>query len=119
MKLIPHTSAYGAAFEHWIIIEFIKRSSYARLDWSFSYICTKDNVEIDLIIDRPGEQRVLIEIKSKTRVTKEDAKSLEGLGNDIDQEALKLLLSNDRLQQTFGSTKAMHWQEGINLLLPS
>ena len=119
VELLPQTSAYGAAFEHWIIIEFIKRSSYARLDWSFSYICTKDNVEIDLIIDRPGEQRVLIEIKSKTRVTKEDAKSLEGLGNDIDQEALKLLLSNDRLQQTFGTTKAMHWQEGINLLLPS
>lgn len=33
-------------------------------EYRFSYLKTKDDIEIDLIVDRPGEKTVYIEIKS-------------------------------------------------------
>ncbi|HEY8272598.1 MAG TPA: DUF4143 domain-containing protein [Pseudobdellovibrionaceae bacterium] len=56
VELLPQTAAWGEAFEHWIILEIKKNADYHRLDWEFSYLSTKDDVEIDLIIDRPGEK---------------------------------------------------------------
>ncbi len=113
VELLPQTSAFGEAFEHWVILEFIKNSSYNRLDWDFSYICTKDDVEIDLIIDRPGEKRLLIEIKSKNTVSESDIKNLETLGTDLDAEAEKWILSNDPLDRMIKNTHAMHWKEAL------
>jgi predicted AAA+ superfamily ATPase len=113
IPLEPQTSAFGEAFEHWVILEFKKNISYARLDWELSYLRTKENLEIDLIIDRPGLKRLLIEIKSKVKVSESDAKSLELLGPDVDRDAQRWLLSNDPLGQLFGSTRAEFWERGI------
>jgi predicted AAA+ superfamily ATPase len=116
VELLPQTFAWGDAFEHWVILEFIKNASYHRLDWTFSYVRTKDDVEIDLVIERPGEHKLLIEIKSKKKVEEADVKSLETLGKDMDPKADKWLLSNDPLEQTFGSSRAFHWQKGLEML---
>ncbi len=116
VELLPQTFAWGDAFEHWVILEFIKGAQYKRYDWSFSYLRTKEDVEIDLIIERPGDRQLLIEIKSKTRVDESDAKSLETLGNAVSPKAEKWLLSCDPLQRTFGSTTALHWEDAINRL---
>ncbi len=116
VELLPQTSAWGDAFEHWVILDIIKNASYRRLDWSFSYLRTKDDAEIDLIVDRPGKKRVLIEIKSKSHVTSQDAKTLETLGLAVDPDAEHVLLSNDPLEAKFGKTHAIHWIEGIKRL---
>ena len=76
---------------------------------------TKDGVEIDLIIHRP-EGLLLIEIKSGDRVGKEDIKSLETLGKDIDPKADRWLISNDPLERHFGSVRALHWQKALKEL---
>jgi predicted AAA+ superfamily ATPase len=114
VELLPQTSLWGNAFEHFVILEIKKLISYKRLDWELSYLRTKDDVEIDLIINRPGEKKLLIEIKSTNRVGASDAKALETLGEDIDRKAERYLLSNDRLSQVFGKTKALYWQEALN-----
>ena len=116
VSLEPQTSAWGEAFEHWIILEFKKNISYARSDWALSYLKTKDGVEIDLIIDRPGEKKLLIEIKSKQKVLANDVKALETLGVALDSSAERWLLSNDPLEQNFGGTRALHWRAAINEL---
>lgn len=116
VELVPQTFAYGEAFEHWVVLEFIKNVSYHRLDWSFSYIRTKEDVEIDLVILRPGQKKLLVEIKSKDRVMESDAKSLETLGKDLDPKAERWLLSRDPLEQEFGKTRAVHWLQGIKEL---
>jgi predicted AAA+ superfamily ATPase len=113
VSLEPQTSAYGEAFEHWVIIEFKKLISYQRLDWELSFLRTKDNLEIDLIVDRPGQKSLQVEIKSKNKITEADAKSLETLGKDLEVNAERLLLSNDNIEQKFGSTRALHWIQGI------
>ena len=116
VELLPQTSAFGEAFEHWILIEIIKMANYKRLDWNYSYLMTKNQLEIDLIIQRP-QDTLLIEIKSKNRVSKEDAKTLETLGADIvDTKAEKWLISNDPLERKFGSVRALHWQKALHTL---
>lgn len=116
VPLLPQTFLYGQAFEHWMILEFYKNADYLRLDWQFSYLRTKDDVEIDLIITRPGEKRLLVEIKSKEKVSAADAKSLETLGEDVDSRAERLLISNDPLEQKFGKTRALHWKQALEEL---
>ena len=117
VKLLPQTSAFGSAFEHWIILEIIKNSSYRRLDWKFSHLRTKNNREIDLIIERP-EGFLLMEIKSKNFVKEEDTKPLESLGRDLDLKAERWLVSNDPLERQFGSTRALFWETALRELFP-
>ncbi len=115
VELIPQTSAFGEAFEHWFLLEVIKNASYKRKDWTYSYLQTKDGLEIDLIIQRPKDL-VLIEIKSKDRVGKEDAQALEALGGDIDPKAERWLVSRDPLERRFGASRALHWRKALKEL---
>ena len=116
VELLPQTSAWGEAFEHWILLEIKKGISYGRLDWELSYLRTKDDLEIDLIIDRPGAAKLLIEIKSKDKVIEHDARALEMLGPDLDPGAERWLLSTDPLEQRFGQTRALHWRKALEEL---
>ncbi len=113
VPLLPQTSAFGDAFEHWVILEFLKLSKYLALDWELFYAQTKEGAEIDLVITRPGQPLLLVEIKSKEVVTKEDAKTLETLGNEYQEATEKWLLSRDPVSQEFGSTQAMHWLDAL------
>lgn len=117
VELLPQTYAWGDSFEHWVILEIYKNASYLRYDWKFSYLRTKDDLEIDLIIDRPGLPMALVEIKSKEKVSEADAKALESLGPDIKRKAERFLLSMDPLEATFGRTRAFHWMKGLQVLL--
>lgn len=116
VPLNPGTSGWGEAFEHWIILEFKKLIAYRRYDWELSYLRTKDDVEIDLIVDRPGKRRLLIEIKSADRVSERDAKALETLGRDLDPNAERWILSNDPIEQKFGGTVAKFWRDALDEL---
>ena len=116
VELLPQTFAWGDAFEHWVILEFVKGCQYKRLDWTLSYLRTKDDVEIDLSVERPGDRELLVEIKSKSRVDAADAKSLETLGADINPKAERWLLSCDPLTRSFGKTTALYWRDGLKRL---
>lgn len=116
VELLPQTFSYGEAFESWVILEVIKNISYQRLEWDCSYTRTKDDVEIDLIITRPGQKNVYIEIKSKDTVSESDAKPLLTLGMDMDPKSEKWILSNDKLERKFGSVHAFYWIDGIKRL---
>jgi predicted AAA+ superfamily ATPase len=116
VPLLPQTAAFGDAFEHWVILEVLKLSKYFALDWELFYLHTKEGKEIDLIATRPGQPLLVIEIKSKEKVSESDAKTLETLGNDLGEETEKLLLSRDPLPQAFGSTKALFWQDALATL---
>ena len=90
-------------------------ASYKRWDGDFFYLRTKNDVEIDFIIQKP-KGLSFIKIKSKQKVQKEDAKALETIGKDLDAKADKWLLSKDPLEREFGSTRALHWQTAIKEL---
>ncbi len=116
VPLKPQTSAYGEAFEHFVIIEIMRLASYARKDFRYSYLLTKDGVEIDLIIDRPGKPIVLLEIKSKNQIDIQDVRHLMHFKNDF-KNSLRMIVSNDEIEKDFDGIKSLHWTQGIRLIL--
>ncbi|RME59228.1 MAG: ATP-binding protein, partial [Candidatus Dadabacteria bacterium] len=76
LPLSPKTYEYGRWFEHFIIQEIYRYEHYQNNYNSLFYLRTRDNTEIDLIIERKGEPPYLIEIKSTNQVSKEQIRSL-------------------------------------------
>jgi hypothetical protein len=61
LPLAESTSAYGEAFEHFIINQCIQLASYFHRNYRFSYLATKDDAEIDLVVERPGQKILFID----------------------------------------------------------
>ncbi len=78
----PHlerTTDFGNAFEAWFIFECFARNQYLKKDYRFSFLRTKDDVEVDLIIQKPNGDEYLVEIKSTTSPKSKDLKNLNSL----------------------------------------
>lgn len=106
------TSMYGEVFEHFIINECIKLATYYQLDYRFSYLATKDGAEIDLIVDRPGQPYLFIEIKSTTQVVPETLRTLRQLSKDF-QNCEAVCFSQDPYQKRYDDITIYPWKEGI------
>ena len=76
VPLTPRTGDFGDAFESWFIGECFRLNHYHETDFTYSYLRTKDDVEVDLIIERPGMSPVLLEIKSAERIDERHVKNL-------------------------------------------
>lgn len=114
VDLLPQTYAFGDAFEHFVICEILRMNSYLNQDFSLSYLRTKDDAEIDLIVERPGKKNVYIEIKSTDSVGAENCKTLSAFAKDKKIETL--LLSRDPVEKTFGLVNCCSWEAGIGKL---
>ncbi len=114
-EIVPGTYGFGDAFEHFLITEIIRMSDYLRTDWRFSYLRTKDDAEIDLIIDRPGKPTALLEIKSSESISKRDVRTLAGLGRDLSNSKM-FCLSLDQAPKEIMGVKCLPWQDGIREL---
>jgi predicted AAA+ superfamily ATPase len=106
---------YGNAFEHFLILEFRRLRDYLKPDWGLYYLRTKDDAEIDLIIERPGLKKIAIEIKSSQRVDDiRDAstQSFKALAEDLSR-CDRYVLSNDHLVREVDGIRFIHWKKGI------
>ncbi|MBF0105408.1 MAG: ATP-binding protein [Deltaproteobacteria bacterium] len=116
VPLIPQTSLYGDVFEHLVILEFRRLCSTFYPDYELSFIKTKDNAEIDLLIDRPGKVPALIEIKSTTRIDETHLRTIKALSMDLGP-CDAYCLSQDPSQKSWGNVVCLSWQEGIKTIL--
>ena len=66
---------YGKYFENWFVNEVKILSKYLNKDWKLSFLRTKSNVELDLIIETPRGKTIALEIKSKKWPDKSDYNS--------------------------------------------
>lgn len=112
IPLRESTSVYGETFEHFIILECMKLASYYSLDYRFSYLCTKDDAEIDLIVDRPGLPYLFIEIKSNKEITSQSLKSFKQLATDF-QNCEAICFSQDIYIKKYDNVTIYPWKEGI------
>ncbi len=114
LDVIPKagTSYYGELFEQYIITELFKLSSYFKPDWELSYLCTKDDAEIDVVIIRPESKPALIEIKSASKIDIVALKSTFDLMSSFG-EADCYVFSNDPLNQLLEGINCLHWREGF------
>ncbi len=88
LDLVPGTKAYGKAFEQFVIQEIIYNSRYRNLGYEFSYYRTYDGVEVDLIIRKPNQEIIAIEIKSSLSVQIKELSGLKSFGELLPQAKL-------------------------------
>ncbi|MSO13386.1 Uncharacterized protein h2es_0390 [Rickettsiales endosymbiont of Trichoplax sp. H2] len=60
IPLVESTSGYSVAFEHFIILEILRLGAYFFPEYKFSYLRTKDDAEVDLVVERPGKKSYLL-----------------------------------------------------------
>lgn len=109
---VPSTNYYGDLFEQFIVTECIKLAGYNKSEYEFSYLRTESDVEVDLIVERPGEKLLLIEIKSKTCVEKSDLKALVNIANDF-ENCEAVCFSCDPHIKKINDVTVYPWQVGI------
>jgi predicted AAA+ superfamily ATPase len=114
-KLLPGSSLYGRAFEHFIILEAIKRNEYRRARSKLSYLRTKDGLEVDLVVEKPGHPAIFVEIKSSHAIEGIDLAGFVRL-LDSQEHGQGIVLSQDRRQFIRGKIKFMYWQDGLREL---
>lgn len=112
IPLKPGTHAYGNAFEQYIITEIMRLASYFRHQYRFSYLRTINDVEVDLIIERPGKSTLYIEIKSTDGIRSDMLTFFKKISKD-EKNVEALCLSNDPYAKKFDHVLALPWQEGI------
>lgn len=109
------TSYYGELFEQFIIVECFKLQHYYKPEYRMSYLMTASDVEIDLIIERPGLPPLFIEIKSKDAVTEQDLSNLFNITAEFGAcEAI--CLSQDPYKKKIGSVMIYPWYEGLQAI---
>jgi predicted AAA+ superfamily ATPase len=113
--LTPGSYGFGRVFEHFIVCECMRRNSYLSKDYRFSYLRTKNDLEIDLVIERPGMPRALVEIKSTDRIQEDHYRSLQLLGNDISNSE-RFCLSRDPIARLVDGIKVLPWERGLTEL---
>ncbi len=109
------TSEFGHIFEQFIILECFRFNDYMEKDFNFSYLRTKDDLEIDLIIERPGRKTLLVEIKSTDHILSQDLYSLKTIGKDFG-ECERLLLCRELHARIVEEISILPWQEGLRYI---
>lgn len=116
LELTPQTPQFGDLFEQFVINEFVHLNDYYEKRCRFSYLKTKDDVEIDLIIERPGKPVTLVEIKSKSSITSSDVKPLITISQDIHKSRC-YLLSTMPTESEIEGVRCLPWDKGLMEIL--
>lgn len=117
LPISPQTYAYGDYFEQFFITECYKVCQYFRPDFKLGYVRTKDDLEIDLVIERPGQPLLFIEIKSTLQVDATMLTSLKKIRPDF-AGAKMWCVSNDPIHKVFddGAIQVIPWQDALLML---
>ena len=111
VKIQSATYSFGQCFEHLVITEAYRLNEYLETNYKMSYFHSKDGLEIDLILQK-GQEKILIEIKSKKKTLPDDLKSLKLVKKDI-PKSKAFLLSLDKKARKEKGILILHWQEGL------
>ena len=117
VPLAPKTAAYGEAFEHFVLLEFIRLGSYFQPDYRFSFIRTVSDVEVDLVVERPNKPLLCIEIKSAEIIDRMSIRSFIKVTKEI-PNCEAIVLSQDRFMKTFDHVTCYPWKQGIEECFP-
>lgn len=116
VPLLEQTYAYGRAFEHFVILECFRLNEYYQADYKFSYFRAKSGLEVDLIIERPGNKDILVKIKSYHETDEQDARKIERLAKDWGRKVDAQIWSRDPRPKKNGGVTCLPWQEGMKMV---
>ena len=95
----------------------MRLGSYFQPDYRFSFIRTVADVEVDLVVERPGQPLLCIEIKSSDMVNKNDISAFINITKDI-ENCEAIVLSQDRFMKKFKYVTCYPWKQGIAEYFP-
>jgi predicted AAA+ superfamily ATPase len=117
-EISPSGYGYGKLFEHFFILECIRLNDYFESEYRFSYLRTKDELEIDLIVER-GKKIFLIEIKSTSNVTEDHGRHLQKV-MDAFPKARKIISCQEKISRKLeNGIEILPWQEVLEILFKS
>lgn len=102
--------AFGDAFETWVIQECFRLNEYFKRDFRLSYLRTQSDVEIDLILERPGQSDLLVEIKSSEFIRDDDVKSISKIAGAWDRPCQSQVWSQDPNSKTILGVACLDWK---------
>ncbi|MCC7070025.1 MAG: ATP-binding protein [Deltaproteobacteria bacterium] len=111
-RLAPRTSAWGEAFEAFLITEAHRLASYRRPDYRLSYLRTKDDAEVDLVVERPGKRTLFVAIKSSGSPDPIEVNRLARLAKDHGR-ARPMLWCSTPVPLRVGEVDVLPWQEAL------
>ena len=114
--LTKNTYSYGNTFEHRVLLECFYLNEYLRKDFSFYYLMTKDQNEIDLIIERPGKADVLVELKSAQQIQKKHIGKLCRFKRDWPHHCKAQVWSQEKTSKTIDNVECLFWKEALQSL---
>ena len=109
---VPSTSYYGEIFEQLVIAEIYKVINTLDLDYKLSYFTTAHGVEVDLVVERPGQKTLLVEIKSASQPHQLDLKNLAAIADEFDS-AEAVCFCNCPYAFRADSVSVYPWKSGI------
>lgn len=112
IPLVESTSGFGEAFEHFIINQCIQLASYHHRNYRFSYLATKDDAEIDLVVERPGQKILFIEIKSASAVDARHLSTLKTLAHDFG-DCKAVCFSREQHEKKIDDIVVYPWEIGV------
>jgi len=117
-EVVEQSYEFGDAFEHFLILEIKRRADYAEPDWRMSYLLTKDNAEIDLVLERPGKKTALIEFKSTASLQSLRDEKLTGFRGLVREfpNSEAFVFSRDPIARKSEGIHFLPWQEGLDKL---
>jgi uncharacterized protein len=115
LDLATHSLGFGYRFEHFLVCEMYRLNASFNLGFEFSFIRTKDDREIDIVIERPGKPLALVEIKSSSSINETHIKTLKGFEKDF-PDAEFFCLSLDPFPKQFAKVKVFPWEKGLREL---
>jgi predicted AAA+ superfamily ATPase len=110
------TSQFGDLFEAFVITQIRTTLEYSLTQYQLSYLRTKDDAEVDLIIERGGRPRILVEVKSSTNVRPEDLSTLRKFASDM-KGSVALCLYNGEMELQVDSVRCLPWRRGIEVIM--
>jgi predicted AAA+ superfamily ATPase len=108
-------SSFGDAFEHFYILELIRLNDYYEKDYKFSYLRTGNDVEFDLIVERPGKDKILIEIKSSDFIDETEVTKREALHKDL-MPSQFWIVSREKRRRKIRSAQILPWEQSLQML---
>ncbi len=103
---------YGDLFEQFVILECIRLNSYYGKNFKFSYLKTQSDVEVDLVIERPGKSSIFIEIKSTDSILSLNQEKLNGFRKIVEdsKKTEGWVLSQDSTARVEGGIRIIPWK---------
>jgi len=116
--ITPASSQYGRAFEHWVIQECFRLNETFKTDYQLSYLRTKQDHEIDLILSKGRQPPIPIEIKSGKNLDEVKIRKFSRLCHAIGAKKSYWLSLHEQALDIEGVT-CLRWDHGLQEIFSS